>query len=226
MNVLFPTWLNFNNASINSDIHIFRLFVNERTQKLPVYKNFLNPVELLRSSRFYKAADRERYIISRGALKQLLGQYIHSTPEQIEIILDENKKPIVKDYSHIHFNISHSKNCIVLAFSDKNIGIDVEYIDAGFNYNPIAEACFTDAEMKFMQKSANPLEVFFMLWTRKEAFLKADGKGLHDDMNKVNCLNQCYSSGQIVSFETDESYVAGVAYKCSQNKLLFYNLIK
>jgi len=233
MDILFPTWVNFNNTSVNADIHIFRLAVSEHLSKLSVYKKILSSEELLRSSRFYKAEDRERYIICRGALKQLLGQYLQTLPERIEIILDKNKKPVLKDRLQLHFNVSHSRGSIALAFSDNNIGIDVEYIDNNFDYKPIAKACFAMAEMDCLRESCNAAEEFFKLWTRKEAFLKANGKGLNDDMNQLNCLGELhekqiaapgYESYRIDSFKIEENYIAAVAYNCSREKLRFYTI--
>lgn len=233
MHISPSTWFSYDNTSINSNVHIFRLSVSNHLEKLPFYKSLLNSEELFRSSRFYRAEDRERYIVGRGVLKQLLGQYVKLVPELINIITGENKKPVLKDHLHLHFNISHSHDYIALAFSDNNIGIDVEYIDNNFNHTQIAETCFTDTEINFLRKASDPRIFFFMLWTRKEALLKANGKGVNDDMNKLSCLNEftgkeiynpVYEGYLINSFEIAKSYVAAVAYKSPQMKLMFYDI--
>ncbi len=199
--------------------------------ELPVYEKLLSPEELLRSRRFFKAEDRDRYIISRAILKQLSGLYINTAPESIEIVRDQNKKPIIKDFEHLHFNISHSGNCVAFAFSGSSVGIDVEFINNDFDYKPIAAICFTDSEINFAEESNKPADEFFKLWTRKEALLKATGEGLHDDMNKLNCLNDPFSSDitdtdydsyRINTFEIAKNYIASIAYSYPEKKLRFY----
>ena len=228
-----PDWLQFNNSLVDSEINIFRLFVSNHLHQLALYKSLLNSQELFRASKFFKCEDRERFIISRAVLKKLLGLCTNLAPQTIVIVSDKNEKPILKDCSHIHFNISHSKNCITFAISNKSVGIDVEYLNENFNYRSIIEACFTVSEIYFIKESPKPVRDFFKLWTRKEAFLKAIGKGLNDDMNKLNCLSSFpaneievsdYNNYTIRSFGIEKEYIASIAYQCEEKQLLFYEI--
>ena len=135
MNLLPANFHNYNIALTRSEIQIFFLFVNEHAGKLPEYEQILQPEELSHASRFFKPEDRKKFIVGRGVLKQLSGIYVASAPELICIVRDENKKPVLKDYRHLHFNISHSKDCIVFAFSHCATGIDIEYLNNDFITN-------------------------------------------------------------------------------------------
>lgn len=219
-------------ALSNAEVHIFRICIDDHLEKLNSYTNLLNAQESLRALRFFKAEDRERFIICRGALKQLLGRYLNSAPETIVIVADDRKKPFIKNDQCLHFNVSHSKKCIVFAISNSNVGIDVEYISEKFNFHPVAQTCFTPAELNSLKESCNATYQFYKIWTRKEAFLKAIGKGINDDMNKSDCLNDCSvneiaGSGNdtytINSFEIDKNYIAGIAYSGREKKLRFYD---
>lgn len=95
-----------------------------------------------------------------------------------------NGKPYYKN--GVKFSISHSKDLVVVAFSDSEIGIDIEGITA-FDARTISHY-FHPKEAEYIEKYSNSHEIFFKLWTRKEAYLKAIGKGIIDGLNYENCL--------------------------------------
>jgi len=233
INILPFEWSAFDETFTRSGIHIFRLSVNNHLRQLDVYRKTLDSKETLRASAFFRNEDRERFIICRAMLKKILGLYLKMSPKLIQIIPDQNKKPVIKDYRYLHFNVSHSKNCVAFAISNSSVGIDVEYIKENFSYHSIAEGCFTVAEIQYLKESAKPENGFFTLWTRKEALLKTTGKGLNDDMNKINCLNSFpiseiegpdYSAYTLKSFEIEENYIASVAYNYQGKELQFYKI--
>jgi 4'-phosphopantetheinyl transferase len=84
----------------------------------------------------------------------------------------------------IDFNISHSGEFVICAISQsKKVGIDVEEIKE----IPVEEFTeeFSAIEMAAITKDKS-FKYFYMLWTQKEAFLKAIGKGLNIPLNKVS----------------------------------------
>jgi 4'-phosphopantetheinyl transferase len=84
------------------------------------------------------------------------------------------------------FNISHSGHYVVVAFSDQEVGVDIEEVTY-FEVNDISCYLHTE-EINYIENSANSTEAFFKLWTRKEAFLKAIGKGIVNGLKNENCL--------------------------------------
>ncbi|MBN1379757.1 MAG: hypothetical protein JXA04_11050 [Gammaproteobacteria bacterium] len=96
-----------------------------------------------------------------------------------ELIYSENNKPYCPD--RYDFNISHSHSLVLCAFSaDSRIGVDAERI------RDIKPERFGQL-LAFADKGSVDLSTqkFFELWTKKEAVIKADGKGGVWDMGKV-----------------------------------------
>ncbi len=90
------------------------------------------------------------------------------------------------------FNIAHSGEYVIVAFSDKEIGVDIE-ASSNFDISSVA-SYFHSEEIKHIKKSSDPKEAFFRLWTRKEAYLKATGKGIVDGIHQENCLSNKINS--------------------------------
>ena len=100
------------------------------------------------------------------------------------------------------------------AFSDKEIGIDIEKIR---EINPKAASKFAcHDEEKYISTHKNG---FFEIWTLKEAYFKCIGTGLGTDIKKV-CFDisengiVCSETGFECSFiSVDSSYICSV---CTQ----------
>ena len=82
----------------------------------------------------------------------------------------ENGKPFLKNYSDLHFNISHCRTHIALALSHSPVGIDVESLRR-VSPSLIKRVC-SDEELHIISQSSDPDMEFLRLWTRKEAYLK------------------------------------------------------
>ena len=97
----------------------------------------------------------------------------------------EGRPNIVQNFD---FNISHSDQYAVCAFSKKySLGIDIEKI------KPISleflQHFFNQDEWTDMQKNENSQEQFYRLWTKKEAVVKADGRGLNIPLKEIIIRN-------------------------------------
>lgn len=84
------------------------------------------------------------------------------------------------------FNISHSGTYVLVAFSNHEVGVDIEKV-APFDVRTIS-TYFHPEEAEYILHSTNSNSAFFKLWTRKEAYLKAIGKGIIDGLHHENCL--------------------------------------
>ncbi|RYE30625.1 MAG: 4'-phosphopantetheinyl transferase superfamily protein [Sphingobacteriaceae bacterium] len=122
---------------------------------------------------------------------------------------------------------------ILIAISNNQIGIDLEQINASFTYQNLLDFSFNLDEKNYIQTSAFPHQSFYKLWTRKEALLKATGKGLIDELALIPSLNgnhqnptQLTSSAeswQINSFKVDENHIASTAFIPVKTALQFFN---
>ena len=118
------------------------------------------------------------------------------------------------------FNLSHSGDWILLAVSDTEIGIDIEYINSQFKYNDILPDYFIEPEIKFIQQNLSD-DRFFMHWTRKESLAKALGTGLDSQLKDFPSLNGEHFINKLIipaqnnwlisSFYLNSNYIASLA---------------
>ncbi|WAA10278.1 4'-phosphopantetheinyl transferase family protein [Fervidibacillus albus] len=121
-------------------------------------------------------------ILVRTIICEQTGMYNH------QLIFSTGKygKPFLANDRNVHFNVSHSGEWIVAAFSDEPVGIDIEKIE------PIEEVVvqnvLRDEEFnRFQIVSPESREQFFYhLWTVKESFIKLIGKGLSFPIEKCS----------------------------------------
>lgn len=127
-----------------------------------------------------------------------------------------NGKPYLKNSKNLHFNISHSGNMILCAISDKApIGVDVEKIKPKILDH--FKSYFTVHEWQNITFNDNSIKRFYDLWTRKEAMIKADGRGLSIELSSFSCLgNNGQIEGQnwyVQNFMIDKKYACAIAHR-------------
>ncbi len=81
---------------------------------------------------------------------------------KIEFSVNQNNKPYLESHSHTYFNISHTKNHIVMAVADEEIGVDIEEIVGKKSFMSIARRYFSDREVDELERSTD-LEKTFTL---------------------------------------------------------------
>ncbi len=115
----------------------------------------------------------------------------------------EHKKPFLNRRPNIHYNISHSGEWVVAAFSELPVGVDIEKVKKANLL--VAERFFSTAEKAFIQNLEAPMrdEWFFNFWTAKESYLKAIGTGLTKPLSSFSVFfsnNDIYlhDSGKVV----------------------------
>jgi 4'-phosphopantetheinyl transferase len=213
------------------EIHIWHAPLEQFAGEAQGLMLTLSPDEQDRADRFRFDKDRNRYAMSRGMLRNLLGEYLGVSPGRLQFHYGRYGKPYLPDPSSpspIHFSVSHSCGLTLLAFSrDQEIGIDVECIRMDFDFEPIAKRFFSPAELSNLLSLPDAAKAaeFFRLWTRMEAYAKARGIGLSifdgsgassqcgEDSSSRNVFNlgEEMSSWRIHEFIPEPDYVASVA---------------
>ena len=141
----------------------------------------LSAEETERIARFHFQADKDRFIAAHGCLRDVLARYVHCEPPELSFSNGEHGKPSLSSDERIDFNLTHSGDYALIATArGRKVGIDVERIRQGISSHVIARQYFSKAEVAELQ--ALPIEerevAFFTCWTRKEAYIKAQGLGL------------------------------------------------
>ncbi len=117
-----------------------------------------------------------------------VGQYLVNPAQEIILLFGEKGKPHIGNLENVHFNISHSGHYVVCAVADTEIGIDVERIR---NVNlRIAERFFSPSEIDDLMAcdEETRMQYFITLWTIKESYLKAIGRGLTQHLNSFTIV--------------------------------------
>jgi 4'-phosphopantetheinyl transferase len=143
----------------------------------------LSPDERVRASRFRLDRDRSRFIRIRGALRTLLGGYLGVGPADLVFEYGAHGKPALAGgyRDALKFNVSHSNGLALMAISpDVEVGLDVEGVRPMPDAEDIAARFFSAREAEELQAlpAVFRTAAFFSCWTRKEAYLKAVGRGL------------------------------------------------
>jgi 4'-phosphopantetheinyl transferase len=107
----------------------------------------------------------------------LLAARTHLAPRELRFRTGPHGKPAVEDAPDLHFSISYRKGCAAVAIAQRPVGIDVESLRADVDTAAIAQRFFTRDEQAWIAQADNR-QVFFTLWARKEALVKAAGTGV------------------------------------------------
>lgn len=165
-------------------IDIWRLCLDSLESPEPDFSGILSPDESARASRFHFEDDRKRFVRCRIGLRTLLGSYLDIPPAEIRFRHGSNGKPEIADLEDsrgLRFNVANSHSLALIAFSSgRAIGVDIEQVRPALQYVEIARRFFSVREVQalFALPANKRQQAFFACWTRKEAFLKATGKGL------------------------------------------------
>ncbi len=103
--------------------------------------------------------------------------------ENPALVFGEYEKPYFSAYPEIFFNLSHCDGLAVCLFSDAECGVDAEQIR---HVRPaVVRKVFSDGEQAALAEADCPDVFFTRLWTLKEAFTKAVGRGISYPMHTV-----------------------------------------
>lgn len=143
-----------------------------------------------RLEKFHFFEDAERSLIGDILIRTLILKYNFNNNKEIVFKTNKYGKPYLECNPNIYFNISHSGNKVACAICDAPIGIDIEHvkpIDLA-----IAKRYFTQAEYDFINNTndiAQKYHRFYSIWTKKEAYIKQQGAGLHIPLKSFDVLN-------------------------------------
>jgi 4'-phosphopantetheinyl transferase len=182
-------------ALLEDEVHIWRVSVFQPLATIQYLQSLLSRDEIARAERFRFEKDRYRFIITHGLLRMLLARYLNSPfldASQLQFCTNAYGKPALdldmQDHV-LNFNLSHSHELILFAFTYlRQVGIDIEYMRPDLDFESLAQYSFSPLENE-MLRALPPLErikAFYQCWSRKEAYIKARGKGLAIPLNSFD----------------------------------------
>ena len=128
--------------------------------------------------RFIKIQDSLRTLTGEILTRCAIRERTKLSNEEIVFAINKYGKPYVKNVENLQFNVSHSGEWVVCAVDTEPIGIDIEIIKS-INLK-VAKRFFSQEEYRdFVSKDENvKMGYFYDLWTLKESYVKAVGRGL------------------------------------------------
>ncbi len=181
--------------------HIIEILSNTKAQELLL---------LVSSEKKYglsKIKDKTTFVkslIGDVLIRTIIRNTIGIANNEINFVTNEFGKPFLKDYPDFHFNLSHSGIWVVCAVDNQPVGIDVQII------KPIdieiAKRFFSEEEYLDILGKPDPEreDYFYRLWTLKESYIKAIGKGLSYSLKNVRF--KITYDGTINSIGADQYY--------------------
>lgn len=139
----------------------------------------LSQREVQRMQAYYTKRLQQYYVVRRGMLRHCLATILGKPAKDLVFSYNAYGKPFLSD-EPIAFNLSHSKNLGMIGLCRTAIGVDIEAMIATDDLGAITKTHFATEEQNAWASlsTRQQLQGFYNAWTRKEAFIKIDGRGL------------------------------------------------
>jgi 4'-phosphopantetheinyl transferase len=165
----------------DGEVHIWRLDLSPLRDLMPEWA-MLSTDERARADRFHFDRDRRRFVAAHGALRRILGTYCEAPGNELRFVYAPEGKPsLAAPWSRVRFNLAHSGEMGLIAVArDREVGVDVERVPPDGLVADVVTIVCSDPERARLQRLRPSAQRrgFARLWTRKEALIKADGRGL------------------------------------------------
>lgn len=145
------------------------------------YWQTLDESERQRAMKLNTPYMQARYVEVHGKMRRILAHYLKTEPGRLAIARKKHGKPYLVERPERVFNLSDSADRFVLAVAmDCRLGADIEFCKARTSLNGLVGKCFALEEREYWEAlpGHRKTQEFYRFWTRKEAFVKATGRGL------------------------------------------------
>jgi 4'-phosphopantetheinyl transferase len=169
------------------EVHVWAVPLDEAAAAMRDLEATLTDDERARAARFKLDKPRWQFVVSRGALRTILGHHLAVAPQDVPLIYANNGKPELKA-GEWHFNLTHSGELALVAVTvGCAVGVDVERIRPVRRRDELAHRYFAPAEIDAILSldESQRTDAFLRCWTRKEALLKTIGAGLAYPLDAV-----------------------------------------
>ncbi|MBD2317825.1 4'-phosphopantetheinyl transferase family protein [Phormidium tenue] len=149
----------------------------------------LSEDERSRADRFKREYLKRNFIAARGNLREILAPRLGCEASAIQFGYSDRGKPYIQNFNGLHFNLSHSQDlAIYVICQDREVGIDLEFINSQCDVDSIAKRYFLPSEQKVISYlcERDKYLAFYRAWTLKEAYGKATGEGIANILDQVD----------------------------------------
>ena len=220
---------------LNGNIDIWKVYVPNVIGRADEYMSFLSSDELHKSQTFINDIDRNSYIVKRIYLRKVLSGYLKIPPSNVVFEYSEHNKPYLSISDHIEFNISKVDDYLIIGIANRwSLGVDIKVMDEKVDLYHMIYRTMSKEEISSILNNDFPREVFYRMWTRKNALLKGLGVGRSESMREISCcegLNLVpleilsFTTAWVVrSFIMENKYSVSFAHDAAIRVVRFYEI--
>jgi 4'-phosphopantetheinyl transferase len=161
------------------EVHVWWTSLETPDTEIERLRRVLSPEELRRAERFRIERAARRFIAARAALRSVLGRTTGVDPADVTFTFGKHGKPRLP-HGGPFFNASDTGDFVVVALTSAEVGIDIELVRPLRRRDRLARRICTATELEALAKFPEEQRdtQLLLLWTCKEAALKAIGTGL------------------------------------------------
>lgn len=170
-------------GAVDDVIQVWKLALDLEAAQVARLAATLQPDEHAHAKSFRFDVHRNRYIVGRAALRQVLGRTLDMPPSHVRFRYTDRGKPELDHTMNQawQFNLSHSAHLALIAVArGRRLGVDIELVEHNMLDLEGVARIFSDDEQAAIKAlpAERQTEGFFRCWVRKEAYVKAQGLGI------------------------------------------------
>jgi 4'-phosphopantetheinyl transferase len=170
-------------------VDLWRMSLHPGVDRLRDLWKCLDRDERTRAFRFRFPRDRDRFVASRGTLRHILAHRLGLAPERLRFGQGPAGKPFLPDHADLWFNVSHAGELLLIGLAHHGpLGVDVEVVQEDAVVDATGPLVLSQPERDELSRLEGPArrERFARFWTRKEAYIKADGRGMSLELGRID----------------------------------------
>ncbi len=177
--------------------HVRALVVPNDDPLVGGFSSFLSKQQRARCRRFFRAEDRRAASVCKGLWRLGAGVLSECEPRGVRMGHDCWNRPVISGTTRdeIDLNVSRTlTHCALVVGRGVRVGVDIEQICPELISPSLVEAITGSGDHDRREALAGDAAAFFDYWTKKEAVLKGDGRGLEVDPRGVHVPFGCEQS--------------------------------
>jgi 4'-phosphopantetheinyl transferase len=175
--------------------------------------------ERQRASGLHLESRRRSFVLGRVLLRTTVARRIGVRPDDVVLQIEPSGRPVLAaPLNEFSVSISHSGGFVVVGVAKRHIGVDVERLRRSVRFPQVAARVCSPRELRRIGRLEGPARerAFLTVWSRKEAYGKAIGRGIAFPMRSVTVgpggsrVSGGEGGWRVSDLDVDPAYVAAV----------------
>jgi 4'-phosphopantetheinyl transferase len=165
--------------------------------------------EQLRATAMRLDSRRRNFVLGRTLLRASVARIAGVASDDVVVRIEPSGRPVLAgSLSNVFVSIAHSGSYIVVGVAKRPVGVDVERVRQLASFPRVAARVCSPDELRLLagMSNADRERAFMTVWSRKEAYGKATGRGIAFPLRSVTVG----LTGSIISGATGDWHVADV----------------